>query len=233
MSAPLIDPDDPLTLLIAADWYEERGDQAKADFLRSVECGEIDPVDSFWKILLKPNKQRKRNMSGNFQPGKYTATIIAHQLGVSSAKKTPQIAFEIEPTVRVIGDQEETCDKDHRTVFLFFTDGTIDQTCKQLKTLGYTDPSFDRLDPEAPNAHIFAGQTVHVEMKLETYNNEQRERWDFSGRGPLQIEKLDRKGIAGLNASFSSFLKGNGSRPATPAKPVAQGAPAAANEETI
>ena len=90
------------------------------------------------------------------------------------------------------------------------------------------------LDPTHPNAFDATGLEIDVQCEHEEYEGKDRERWQLP-RGGMELNQLDKKGLAGLQAMFGNKLKaafGGKSQAAAPAKKTAVPAPAQQEQVT-
>jgi len=164
-------------------------------------------------------------------PGNYKARIKSVSVSEASTG-TPSIDFLCEVLMYVNDDglEEEVPEGMEKTVYRYVTDGTAKRTIADLRTLGYDRDNFDGCDPEGENPFDFAGKEVGLRMKIETYKDTDRERWEFEFSGATK--PLEKKKLAGLNAKFSNLFKASPSAaPANGTKtPAAKAAAATAKQ---
>lgn len=174
----------------------------------------------------------------SMQEGIYKAHLQKVSLGETKTGK-PQIVYEF-ITESILDSSGEflDCPNVTRTLFRVLTENTIDFAVEELRRLGYDREGFDDIDPESPNAFDFEGIEITVEMKLEEYEDRDRERWQFTSK--RVGKKLEQLGVSKLNAMFGNKLKAsrtdNGTR--APAARVAstrqrQAAPPAQDDDDV
>ncbi|SRR5579871_769164 len=140
--------------------------------------------------------------------GKYLAKIVSSGLGESKEKKTPFVFFTFTLLNEIGGDGKPIkCPAFERTLYRYITPETIDFVLRDLQNLGYDREGFEYLDPNHPQAFVFAGKQITVTCKHEEYKGEDKERWDlYWGGGPAGA-KLGQDNISRLNALFADKLK--------------------------
>ncbi len=128
--------------------------------------------------------------------------------GLSQSKNgNPQIWLRILPKESLTPEDHDIELPSHeRTVYWTITDKTIDFITDKLATLGFTGESFRQLDLNHNKPESFVGQLEDFYCKHETYNGEEREKWDLS-RGDFEMKPLDDSEARKLDALFGKNLK--------------------------
>lgn len=127
----------------------------------------------------------------------YRGKILEHAVGESKNSKTPQITFSVEI---LDGDRAGAIVYVHK----YLTEKAIENTVKDLRSLGWGGTDFAELFPGGSQS--FAGREVRVYNKPEKYEGEMKDKWNFSfglGLKPTEDVGLAKR----LNASFGGTLK--------------------------
>lgn len=143
-------------------------------------------------------------MSTHYQQGLYRCEIVDQGLSQSSTQK-PQIWLRILPK-EFLDDPDLQLQNYERTVYWTITEKTVDFVTEKLTTLGFTGDSFRQLDLNHQNPESFVGQLEDFYCKHETYNGEEREKWDLS-RGDFEQKPLEESEARKLDALFGRKLK--------------------------
>jgi hypothetical protein len=140
------------------------------------------------------------------EPGKYTGTFVAVEVGKSPNTGTPCVAttWHIE---------EEDID---RTVYTYINKNTKKTSFKKLEAMGFNG------DFKAPAISVeqIELRCVHSQyVDKETGEEKENEKWDLASWGGAAVEDADAKTIANLNAMWKK--RDAGDTAATAAKPKA------------
>lgn len=152
-----------------------------------------------------------------YDEGRFRVRIVDQQFG-ENKKGNPELQLIAQPIGYYNqGDEEFTPAYFQwpRTIFLTLTEGTLGTpdnpgwVMQTLKFLGFSGTSFSALDPNADNAHKFAGLEVDALCKHDEYDGKTREKWSIlkPGGSRPQIGKIEKKSVRQLDAKFGKVLK--------------------------
>ncbi len=149
-------------------------------------------------------------MSDSYHAGKYRVRFIGGQsqgFGTSKQKETPYFFADFEPIAYIADDGTEVADipTARRDVRLYITENTADRVVRDLRGIGWQGAKFATLDPATPGYHDLAGVEAVLECKLETYEGNEREKWDFPM--PPRHAELDKSNLSKLDKLAGKALK--------------------------
>lgn len=166
-------------------------------------------------------------MSLYYDVGLYLGQVTAQAMGETKNGNTQFVL-----TFNVLGKIDQTepdkliqCKQGQRSVFMVFTEKTIEFLVEQLQSIGFHKPSFSFLDPSRPDHQSFIGQEIEVWCAHKEYEGNPREQWSISnGGGGLNLKPAQPASIRKLDAMFGAKLKGAASE-STKASKAKQAAP--------
>lgn len=148
-----------------------------------------------------------------YDEGRYQCKIVSQAFGESKTKKTPFFALTIVPIAYFHAGlpEPEPVRQEERTVYLYFTEKTMESVCRDLRSLGFVGDKFSELDPDNPDHQSLVDQTAEFYCKIESYKDDKGtersgEKWQLAFSG-VRIAPLDTKGKRQLDALFGKHLK--------------------------
>lgn len=146
-----------------------------------------------------------------YEPGRYWAKLVDQKLG-NTSNNNPQVVL----TFQILGRMNPSdpdgdllaCEQYERSIFMVFTDKTIEFRLKDLAELGFHGESFGELDLTYPNAHDLRGKEIALFCSHEEYEGQQRERWGLARASMRpEVQPLDAKEIRKLDSLFGRQLR--------------------------
>lgn len=144
----------------------------------------------------------------NFRPGRYMAKVTWQAMSESS-NGNPQLILKFMPTGMIReNDTEnlEVCYELEQTVWITFTEKSMDFAAEQLAAIGFTGNSFRQLDPQILGHQSFVGDMIQVFCEHNVWEGTKRDRWGVvttaSAPKPIATEKYSK-----LDAIFGKYLK--------------------------
>lgn len=143
-----------------------------------------------------------------YDKGRYKIKVQAQGFSESKEKKTPffflegKVVAAMDPAT---GDWSETELQYTRTLSLWLTDKTAEQTAERLQSLGWNGKWSD-LDPSNRNFHDFNGTEVVVDCKHDKYDGGESEKWEWPYDGGNMFEN-DPSITKKVEAMFGRNLK--------------------------
>lgn len=149
-------------------------------------------------------------MSVFYNQGLYLGTVVSQAMSETS-NGNPQFVLTFNVVGKVDQTQPDTilsCQEGQRSVFMVFTEKTIDFSLEALKSIGFYKPSFSFLDPSRPDHQSFVGKEIEVWCAHKPYENELREKWTISnGGGGLNLKPIQSATMRKLDSMFGGKLK--------------------------
>lgn len=139
--------------------------------------------------------------------GNYKGTIRDWGMGTSSKKGTPY--FFIEANLAQIEDEETGNYQDlertfRRSVQMYLSGGAMSISAASIRSLGFKDTNFDRLHPDHPEAHSFAGHEVFLHCQHEEdEDGKTREKWSIIRKQP-KASLAEVSALDGVKALFAA-----------------------------
>lgn len=147
-------------------------------------------------------------MSLYYDVGLYLGQVTAQAMGETKNGNTQFVL-----TFNVLGKIDQTepdkliqCEQYQRSVFMVFTEKTIDFLLEQLQSIGFHKPSFSFLDPSRPDHQSFVGQEIEFWCKHSEWEGKVSEKWSISNGGGMK--PVQPAAIRKLDAMYGAKLKG-------------------------
>ena len=171
-------------------------------------------------------------MSLYYDVGLYLGSVTAQAMS-ETKNGNPQFVL----TFNVIGKLDQSqpdsvirCNPGQRSVFMVFTEKTMDFALENLKAIGFNKSSFSFLDPNRQGYHDFIGQQIEFWCAHKEYEGNLNEKWSISnGGGGLNLKPVEPAAIRKLDALYGAKLKA-GAAP-EPSKPARRQAASVESEE--
>lgn len=146
-------------------------------------------------------------MGTYYEQSEYWCEIVDH--GLSEAKTgTHQLFVKFKVLGRVNASDPEKYDADEqqyeRIMYQAITAKSVEIALDKLEALGFTGTAWSEFDRANPDSQDLVGNSIKMYCKHETYNGEQKERWDISRGGG---NRMDAEATSKLDSLFGKELR--------------------------
>lgn len=164
----------------------------------------------------------------------YLLKILSWALGKSAQKGTPQFSIKVKVLGKIDPDNTDSFFPDarqfERTINLYMTEKSSENTAKAIRKLGYDRTSYRYLDPDSVDAFDFAGIEFEGFCGHEAgQDGKLYEKWGVANENmskPLDVARLEDKERRSLDDLFGKYLKDSGGSKPQPAAVMAMAQPA-------
>lgn len=131
----------------------------------------------------------------SYSEGKYIFRVTAQGFDKSKDKGTPFFFLTGEPIARQDGEYLDPVTPQTRTISLYLTEKSAEQSAGKLEAIGWTGGSWTNLDPAKPGHQTFVGLEIEALCKLEDYKGKMREKWElpWDNDGPQNTPEVAAK----------------------------------------